>query len=309
VTAAKREVVKVPALIASAALALAALTVAPAAPSVSQSVAQPPTPVVVAVRASHHSPTGTPAFDRVAFRFRAGLPSNVRVRYVSRVIADATGKPVPVPGRALLGVRFSPADAHDAGGSTAPARVAFRLPNVMTAVRSGDFEAVTSYALGLARRAPVRVQRLHQPDRIAVDVRAAFRTVSRRVWFFDSGAFTANREPFFHAVRRPVLPQEPARAVLDRLFAGPLPGEHRAGLRLLRSGATGLTDLSISEGVARVRMTGGCNSHGSTVTLAGEVTPTLEQFPSVRWVKIYDPSGHTERPHGHTDSIPTCLEP
>jgi hypothetical protein len=29
----------------------------------------------------------------------------------------------------------------------------------------------------------------------------------------------------------------------------------------------------------------------------------------VHWVKIYDPSGHTERPYGHTDSIPQSLEP
>jgi hypothetical protein len=298
-------------LIASAALTMTSLAAAPVALDATgaSAAAQAPNPVLVAIRASHHSPAGRPAFDRVAFQFRGGLPSSVRVRYVKRVVADASGKRVRVPGRALLAVRLAPADAHDASGPTAPARVAFRLPNVMTAVRSGDFEAVTSYALGLAKRAPVHVVRLHHPSRIAVDVGAAFRTVPRRVWFFDSQAFSANQEPFFHAVRRPVLPQSPARAVLDRLFAGPLNSERAAGLRLLRSGATGLTGPTIRDGVARVRMTGGCSSGGSTVTLAGEVTPTLKQFPSVRWVKIYDPSGHTEHPRGHTDSIPTCLEP
>ncbi len=29
----------------------------------------------------------------------------------------------------------------------------------------------------------------------------------------------------------------------------------------------------------------------------------------VRWVKIYDASGHTERPFGHSDSIPFALAP
>ena len=29
----------------------------------------------------------------------------------------------------------------------------------------------------------------------------------------------------------------------------------------------------------------------------------------VRWVKIYDASGHTERPFGHSDSIPSALAP
>jgi hypothetical protein len=179
----------------------------------------------------------------------------------------------------------------------------------MTAVRSGDFEAVTSYGLGLAERTPFRVVRLHHPARIAVDVEAAFRTVPRRVWFLDRDAFVANQQPFFRSVRRPVVPAAPARAVLDRLFAGPLDPEKAGGLRLLRSGATGLTGPTIRDGVARVRMTGGCSSHGSTVTLAGEVVPTLKQFPAVRWVKIYSPAGHTEHPHGHTDSIPGCLEP
>jgi len=292
-------------------LALTTLTAGPVALDAAggAAAAQAPHPVLVGVHATHHSPAGGAAFDRVAFRFDGGLPSSVRVRYVKRAVADGSGLPVRVPGRARLAVRFSPADAHDASGSTAPARVAFRLPNVMTAVRSGDFEAVTSYGLGLARRTPVRVLRLHHPARIAVDVGAAFRTVPRRVYFFDSAAFTANQEPFFRFVRRPVVPQEPARAVLDRLFAGPLPSERATGLRLLRSGATGLIGPSIRDGVARVRMTGGCSSGGSTVTLAGEVVPTLKQFPTVHWVKIYDPSGQTEHPRGHTDSIPTCLEP
>jgi len=37
--------------------------------------------------------------------------------------------------------------------------------------------------------------------------------------------------------------------------------------------------------------------------------PSLRQFATVDWVKIYDPDGHTETPTGHSDSIPTCLEP
>jgi len=37
--------------------------------------------------------------------------------------------------------------------------------------------------------------------------------------------------------------------------------------------------------------------------------PTLKQFPSIDYVKIYDPSGHTQQPTGHRDSIPVSLEP
>jgi hypothetical protein len=61
--------------------------------------------------------------------------------------------------------------------------------------------------------------------------------------------------------------------------------------------------------VARVWLTGRLSSGGSTFTVASEIMPTLKQFPSVRWVKIYDQNGRTERPFGHSDSIPFSLEP
>jgi hypothetical protein len=269
---------------------------APAAPTI---------PVLVGIRAAHH-----PTFDRVVFDFRGGLPAGREVAYVPELIGDASGLPVPIAGRAILQVRFEQADAHDqTGAETAPDRVAFPLPNVMTTVRSGDFEAVTTYGIGLARRESFTVSTLTNPDRVVVDVGAAFRTVPRQVWFFDERAFVAAREPYFVPVSRPVLPLTPATGVLDRLFAGPLPSEEARGLRLLSSGATGFTGLGISNRVARVQLTGGCSSGGSTVSIAGEITPSLRQFATVDFVKILDPAGATERPTGLSDSIPECLEP
>jgi hypothetical protein len=144
---------------------------------------------------------------------------------------------------------------------------------------------------------------------VVIDVRAAFRTVQRPVYFFDVDNFVANHRPFFRPVWRPVPAAAPGVGVMDRLFVGPLSGERATGLRLLRSGATGFTRLSIADQVARVHLTGPCSSGGSTVTVAGEIMPTLRAFDSVRWVKIYDQDGQTERPTGHSDSIPTCLEP
>ena len=261
-------------------------------------------PTLVGIRAAHH-----PGFDRVVFDFKGGLPTSVRARYVDRLIADPSGLPVRIAGRAILRVRFEPADAHNAAGPTAPGRTSFALPNVMTTVKAGDFEAVTAYGIGLAKRTPFHVSTLKNPSRVVVDIRAAFPTVNRKVFFFNRDRFVANNEPFFTARLRPVRPTSPATGVLDRLFAGPLAAEHADGLRLVRSGATGFSNLTIDHGVARVRLTGGCNSRGSTVTIAGEIMPTLKQFDSVRWVKIFDPAGHTERPAGHTDSIPACLEP
>jgi hypothetical protein len=302
--------VKTTRLLAATTLALASLLAPTLAAVVPATAAQPdPNPVLVGIRASHHAPSGRPAFDRVVFDFTGGLPSSVRAHYVPQLIQDGSGRRMWIAGRAILGLRFFPTDAHDTSGATVPTRTAFALPNVMTAVKAGDFEAVTTLGLGLAKRTPFHVVRMHHPDRIVVDVRAAFRTVPRRVFFFDNDAFVANQEPFFRSVRRPVIPTAPARAVLDRLFAGPVAAERADGLRLLRSRATGLTGPDISGGVARTQMIGGCSSGGSTVTIAGEAMPTLRQFPSVRWVKIYGPRGHTERPSGRSDSIPFCLEP
>ena len=274
-------------------------------PASGSAAAVPPVPTLVGVRAAHHA-----GFDRVVFDFRGGLPSSIRVHYVKRLIADGSGKRVRIAGRAILSVRLEPADAHNASGTpTAPRRVAFPLPNAMTAVRAGDFEAVTTYGIGLAKRTPFQVSTLRDPDRVVVDIKAGFRTVPRKVFFLDQDNFVDNQQPFFVARSRPVLPGTPARGVLDRLFAGPLNSERADGLRLLRSRATGVTGPDISDGVARARLRGGCSSGGSTVTVAGEIMPSLRQFASVDWVKIYDPQGNTETPTGHSDSIPTCLEP
>jgi hypothetical protein len=263
-----------------------------------------PVPTLVAIRAAHH-----PGFDRVVFEFRGGLPATRRTKYVDRLLGDASGLPIRIAGQAVLQVTFEAAKAHDAQGSTAPARKAFALPNVMTTVRSGDFESVTTYGIGLAKKSTVRVSTLRSPARVVVDIGAAFRTVNRRVFFVDSDRVTANLDPFVTGKVRPVRPLSPARGLMDRLFAEPTPGERAAGLILVRSGASGYAGLSIADGLARVRLTGGCSSGGSTVTIADEIMPTLRALASVRWVKILGPGGRTERPNGHTDSIPACLEP
>jgi hypothetical protein len=289
------------------ALALApALVTAPHGQAAEHTSAPPSTPVLVAVRASHRGEV-----DRVVLEFRGGLPSSRQVSYVDRLVADGSGRRVRVAGQAILRVRLEPAQAHtDTGSATAaPRRVAYALPNVLTAVRSGDFEAVTTYGLGLARNTPFAVSTLRSPPRVVIEVGAGFTTVRRKVWFFDRDRFLANEEPFFVPVGRPVLPGSPATGVMDRLYAGPTPGERGRGLRLLRSRSTGYADLSISDGVARVRLVGGCSSGGSTVTVAGEILPTLHQFPSVGRVVLRDPYGRTLDPDGPGDATPECLEP
>src|SRR5690606_4362690 len=104
----------------------------------------------------------------------------------------------------------------------------------------------------------------------------------RRVWFLDRDNFVAGQEPYFRSTSRRVLPSSPATGVLDRLYAGPTPAERsNRDLRLIRSGTTGFDDLVISNRIARVRLLGKCSSGGSTVTIAGEILPTLRQYASV----------------------------
>jgi hypothetical protein len=288
-------------LLSSAFLLIVLLT---PAPSVARAAPAGPValPQLVDVRAVHRA-----GVDRVIFQFDAGAPSGVDVRYVHRLLGDGSGLPIRIAGRAILqvGLHLTRTDA----ASPAPARRAFATPNAMTVVRSGLFEGWTTYGVGLAKRSAFEVVRQPARNRVVVEIRAAFPTVDRKVYFLDEDRFVANQEPFFVSRLRPVPAATPASGVMDRLFAGPLDRERSQGLRLVRSGASGYTALTISGGIARVRLRGGCSSGGSTVTVAGEIAPTLRQFDTVDWVKVLDPAGTTAAPNGPTDSIPDCLNP
>jgi hypothetical protein len=176
-------------------------------------------------------------------------------------------------------------------------------------VNAGDFESVLSFGVGLARAEPFRMFTLTGPSRVVIDVRTPYRTVPVRDYFLNTHRFATGQAPFTQAVYRPVIPPATAFGAMQRLFAGPAQRELTGGLRFISSGATGFKNLTIRDGVARVQLTGRISSGGSTFTIANQIMPTLKQFPSVRWVKIYDQHGRTERPFGHSDSIPFSLEP
>lgn len=269
--------------------------------------AAPTIPTLVDIRAAHH-----PGFDRVVFDFDGPLPSTRTVRYVPQVIQDGSGDPVKVQGRAFLEVSLFPTIGHTEDGRSrtyGPARRSFTTHNVVEVVNSGDFEAVVSFGIGLASKQPYKVFTLTNPSRLVIDIEHADRTVWVKDYFQDRNRYAAGTEPYVKYVWRRVPPPAVATGALERLFAGPTQAERAGGLRFVGSGATGFSHLSVSDRVARVRLTGGCDSGGSTFTVADLIMPTLRQFPNVDWVKIYDPSGRTQAPTGHSDSIPTCLEP
>jgi hypothetical protein len=263
-------------------------------------------PVLTQVTAAHH-----PGYDRLVFTFRGSVPRTHTVRYVPQVTADPSGLPVNVAGSAKLLVTFTPATGHSAMGvaTYAPTKHTFALPGIIQVVPAGDFESVLSFGVGVARAEPFHVFTLTKPSRVVIDLRTPYRTVPVRDYFLNTPRFARGTAPYIKAVSRPVIPPAIAFGAMQRLFAGPTRAESASGLAFVNSGATGFKNLSIRDGVARIQLTGKVSSGGSAFTIANEIMPTLKQFPSVRWVKIYDQNGRTERPVGHSDSIPLSLEP
>lgn len=109
-------------------------------------------------------------FDRFVIRVSSGNPG-YDVRYVSRIVADPSGKPVSLQGSKRIKVVIRPARGHTAAGANVlPATLTPLCPNLRQVKRAGDFEGVVSFGLGLARKTGFRVFRLSGPARIVVDV-------------------------------------------------------------------------------------------------------------------------------------------
>ena len=149
-------------------------------------------PRLIAIRAAHH-----PGPDRLVFEFSGPPPSQQHVRYVGRLIADPSGRSIPIAGRAILAASFFPATARGAAtGVAVPERVAFALPNVMTVVSAGDFESVLSYGIGLAKRTTFRVFTLTGPSRVVIDVDTPFQSVLKRVYFENLPRCASGTQPY-----------------------------------------------------------------------------------------------------------------
>jgi hypothetical protein len=109
-------------------------------------------------------------FDRFVIRTRFGTPG-YDVRYVQRVIADGSGKPVPLRGTKRIHVVVHNARGHTQGGTNLLTSVMTPLcPNLRQVKTAGDFEGVVSFGLGLSRKTGFRVFRLTGPTRIVIDV-------------------------------------------------------------------------------------------------------------------------------------------
>ena len=106
--------------------------------------------------------------DRVRFIFREtrpdqpDVPPAYIVRYVDQLLSDGEGAPVDVAGEVFVAVSFqaigvdltqeTPVEVY-----TGPKEFTPGFPTVLEVEQTGDFEAVVSWGIGLAREACVAV--------------------------------------------------------------------------------------------------------------------------------------------------------
>jgi hypothetical protein len=109
-------------------------------------------------------------FDRVVIRARFAKPG-YDVRYVTRIVADPSGNPVPLLGSKRIRVVLRRARGHTSGGANLlPSVLTPLCSNLRQVKRAGDFEGVVTLGLGLRRKTGFRVFRLTGPTRVVVDL-------------------------------------------------------------------------------------------------------------------------------------------
>ena len=119
-------------------------------------------------------------FDRVVWQFRNAVPG-YRVEYVDAPLhEDGSGDEVDVAGNVFVLVTMQPASGFDL--ETGEGELVYDGPRrlagsdagtsvVREVVRTGDFEAMLTWGIGLDSRVDFRVRTLASPPRLVVDFR------------------------------------------------------------------------------------------------------------------------------------------
>jgi hypothetical protein len=119
---------------------------------------------------------GHDCYDRVVLEFRQDGTPGYEVGYQDGpILQDASGEPVPVAGSAYLVVRVSPATGYDFDAGVpsynGPNRVTpGDTAHVQEVVRSGDFEAILTWVIGLDEVRPFTVSTLTDSTRLVIDI-------------------------------------------------------------------------------------------------------------------------------------------
>jgi hypothetical protein len=119
--------------------------------------------------------TGTHAgYDRVVFEFDGGLPEATIERASPPFLHDASGKPIDVDGSSFLRVTLRGGTKQMDDGSssyTGPTEFSTDYPTLVHLVEGGDFEAQSTWYLGLTSEACVRITTLDGDEaRLAIDL-------------------------------------------------------------------------------------------------------------------------------------------
>ena len=120
--------------------------------------------------------------DRVVFDFRptGDERPGYTVEYLPAAQAqteDASGRHLPIAGKAFLVVRFEPAATADLSGAklevtyTGPRTIApAGMRFVRQVTKTGDFEAVLTWAIGLSKERPFKVTSTGSPARLTIEL-------------------------------------------------------------------------------------------------------------------------------------------
>jgi hypothetical protein len=111
------------------------------------------------------------SFDRIVLDERFS-PAGYRVRYVHRVIADGSGHTVHVKGHYFLSLSMPNTSTSGAAGTPTDVHQKYtpNLPEIVQIKKTGEFEGVVSFGIGLRHRNGFHVFRLKSPARLVIDV-------------------------------------------------------------------------------------------------------------------------------------------
>lgn len=112
-------------------------------------------------------------YDRVVFEFASGLPDAVIEGVLPPLYADPSGLEIDIAGSAFLRVTMHGASkVSPEGGLTYSGSTDFHsgFDRVAQLVEGGDFEAVSTWYLGLNGAGCFRVLTLPDPSRLVIDI-------------------------------------------------------------------------------------------------------------------------------------------
>jgi hypothetical protein len=111
-------------------------------------------------------------YDRVTFEFASGIPQTVIEGVLPPFYADPSDLPIDIAGTAFLKVTMNGGTRFSDGGLTYAGSINFQpgFPQLVQLREGGDFEALSTWYLGLDGGGCIRVMTLTAPSRLVIDI-------------------------------------------------------------------------------------------------------------------------------------------